>query len=66
MEVRRLLGISRSALRRIFYTSYAYRTTKDAKYRDYAKSELLNVCQFTNWNPNHFLDVAEMTLAAAI
>ena len=66
MEGRRLLGISRSALRRIFYTSYAYRTTKDAKYRDYAKSELLNVCQFTDWNPNHFLDVAEMTLAAAI
>ena len=66
MEGRRLLSISRTALRRIFFTSYAYRTTKDTKYRDYAKTVMLNVCQFSDWNPNHFLDVAEMTLAVSI
>jgi len=66
MTGRRLLGVSRDALKRIFFSSYAYRTTKETLYRDYAKTELLNICQFTDWNPSHFLDVAEMTLAASI
>jgi hypothetical protein len=63
---RRLLGISREALRRIFNLSYAWRMTKEAKYRQRAERELLAVSAFEDWHPSHFLDVAEMTMAAAI
>lgn len=63
---RRLLDKSREALRRIFYLSYAYRVTKDKKYLQRAETELLTVSQFSDWNPSHFLDVGEMTMAVAI
>ncbi len=63
---RRLLGVSREALRRIFYLSYAYRTTGNDAYAKRAEKEMVAVCSFTDWNPSHFLDVAEMTMAVAI
>jgi hypothetical protein len=63
---RRLLDKSREALRRIFYLSYAYRMTRDTKYLQRAETELLTVSQFSDWNPSHFLDVGEMTMAMAI
>ncbi len=63
---RRLLDKSREALRRVFYLSYAYRMTNDAKYLNRAEKELLAVSAFSDWNPSHFLDVAEMTMATAI
>jgi uncharacterized lipoprotein YehR (DUF1307 family) len=63
---RRLLDKSREALRRIFYLSYAWRMTSDTKYLERAERELLAISQFSDWNPSHFLDVAEMTMAAAI
>ncbi len=63
---RRLLGVSREMLRRTLFWSYAYRLTKQAKYAQRAERELLQICQFSDWNPSHFLDVAEMTTAVAI
>ncbi len=63
---RRLLGKSREALRRIFYLSYAWRLTQDRKYLERAEKELQAVSRFSDWNPSHFLDVGEMTMAAAI
>ncbi|MCZ2483212.1 heparinase [Aquirufa nivalisilvae] len=63
---RRLLGVSREMLRRTLFWSYAYRMTKQLKYAQRAEKELLQICQFTDWNPSHFLDVAEMTTAVAI
>jgi hypothetical protein len=63
---RRLLDKSREALRRIFFLSYAWRTTRQEAYRDRAEKELLAVSAFSDWNPSHFLDVAEMTLGVAI
>jgi len=63
---RRLLDKSREALRRIFYLSYSYRMTADKKYSVRAEEELLAIASFSDWNPSHFLDVAEMTMAAAI
>lgn len=63
---RRLLDKSREALRRIFMLSYAYRTTGEKKYADRAEQEMLKIAGFTDWNPSHFLDVAEMTMAMAI
>ncbi|MBS1605376.1 MAG: DUF4962 domain-containing protein, partial [Bacteroidetes bacterium] len=63
---RRLLDKSREALRRIFFLSYAYRTTHDARYFQRAEKEMLHIAAFTDWNPPHFLDVAEMTMAMSI
>ena len=45
---------------------YAYRLTGEEKYARRAESEMSNVGKFIDWNPTHFLDVAEMTTAMAI
>ncbi|MEO5999607.1 MAG: heparinase II/III family protein [Chitinophagaceae bacterium] len=63
---RRLLDKSRESLRRIFFLSYAWRVTQDEKYLKRAENELLKVSAFDDWNPSHFLDVAEMTTAVSI
>ncbi|GAB3010657.1 heparinase II/III domain-containing protein [Spirosoma pulveris] len=63
---RRLLDKSREALRRIFYLSYAWRMTHQQKYLQRAETELLTIAAFSDWNPSHFLDVAEMTMAVSI
>jgi hypothetical protein len=63
---RRLLDKSREALRRLFILSYAYRMTNEKKYFDRCEAELLKISQFIDWNPSHFLDVAEMTMAVSI
>ncbi len=63
---RRLLDKSRECLRRVFQLSYAYRTTGQDKYLKRAEKEMLAVAAFEDWNPTHFLDVAEMTMAVAI
>lgn len=66
MTGRRLLSVSREALKRIFYLSYSYRMTGDDRYLHRADEEILAVSRFSDWNPSHFLDVAEMTMAVAI
>ncbi len=66
MTGRRLLHVSREALKRIFYLSTTYRMEGDRKYSDRAVKEMLAVCRFSDWNPSHFLDVAEMTMAVSI
>ena len=63
---RRLLSVSREALKRIFYLSYAYRMTGDRRYAQRVEQELKAVCQFTDWNPSHYLDVGEMLVAVSI
>jgi hypothetical protein len=63
---RRLLDKSREALRRIFHLAYSYRITDDAKYARRAEQEMLAIAQFSDWNPTHYLDVGEMTMAMAI
>lgn len=63
---RRLLDVSRENLRRIFILSYAYRMDGDKKYFIRAEKEMLKAASFEDWNPSHFLDVAEMTTAMSI
>ena len=63
---RRLLDKSREALRRLFFLSYAWRMTHQDKYLQRAEKEMLAISAFSDWNPSHFLDVAEMTMAVAI
>ncbi|MVM29841.1 DUF4962 domain-containing protein [Spirosoma sp. HMF4905] len=63
---RRLLDKSREGLRRVFFLSYAWRLTHQEKYLKRAEQELLALSAFEDWNPTHFLDVAEMTMAVSI
>jgi hypothetical protein len=63
---RRLLDKSREALRRIFHLAYAYRLTNDKKYAQRTEKEMLAIAAFGDWNPTHYLDVGEMTMAMAI
>lgn len=63
---RRLLSVSREAMRRIELCSFAYRLTGDKKFLNRAEKEMLTVAAFADWNPSHFLDTAEMTAALAL
>jgi hypothetical protein len=63
---RRLLDKSRTCLQRVIHLAFAYRLTGEARYLERAKQELLATAAFSDWNPSHFLDVAEMTAALAI
>jgi hypothetical protein len=62
----RLLDKSREALNRIGSLSFAYRWTGNEKYLNSAISNMKVVCAFADWNPSHFLDVAEMTNAVGM
>jgi hypothetical protein len=63
---RRLLSVSREALLRISTLALADRLGDDPRFAKRAEQEILAVCAFPDWNPSHFLDTAEMTLAVAI
>lgn len=63
---RRLLGVSREVLRRIITLAMVARVTGDKAYAERAIAEMKAVADFTDWNPSHFLDVGEMSLAVAI
>jgi hypothetical protein len=63
---RRLLGVSRTCLKRVLTLSYAYRMTGNHRYLRRAETEMLAAAAFSDWNPSHFLDVAEMTTALAV
>jgi len=62
----RLLFVSRKCLDRVYALAFAYRWTSEKKYADKAVENMLAVCEFSDWNPSHFLDVAEMSHALAI
>lgn len=62
---KRLLGVSRQALYRINALALAYRLYGNRKYLERAVAEMRAVCAFEDWNPSHFLDVGEMSLAVA-
>jgi hypothetical protein len=66
LEGIRLLSVARESRKRIFYFSYAYRTTGDTFFLNEAEKVLNTISDFPDWNPGHFLDVAELTWAAAI
>jgi len=63
---RRLLGRSREALSRSMHLGFAWRITGDDKYLKRAITEMDAMAAMPDWNPSHFLDTAEMTLAMAV
>ena len=63
---KRILDVSRDALARLVSCAYAYKMTGQSKYSDMAIQDLTDVCEFSSWNPSHYLDVAEMSTAVSI
>ena len=63
---RRLLSVSRRVVDRVRTTALVYRMEGDIRYAERAWAELEAAAKFSNWNPSHFLDTAEMTHAFAI
>lgn len=61
-----LLQTSRKALQRIADLAYAYRVTGEDRFLEMADWNINAVCDFPDWHPDHFLDVAEMATAVAI
>jgi hypothetical protein len=63
---RRLLSVSREMLYRVNMLGMVYRIEKDPKILQRLNDEVVTVCNFTDWNPSHYLDVAEMAMAVAL
>lgn len=63
---RRLLATSREELYRMTILSMVYRMEKEPIILKRINDELTAVCNFSDWHPAHFLDVAELSLAVAI
>jgi hypothetical protein len=63
---RRLLGVSREALHRLSTLALVYRIEKEPVYLQRLEEEMRAVCTFNDWNPSHFLDVAEMAAGVAL
>lgn len=61
----RLLEVSRKAKLRLERLAFCYRMTGETKYADRCISELSAIINFPDWNPYHFLDVAEMMEAVS-
>lgn len=63
---RRLLHVSRVVLRRTLLLALHFHLTGDAALSKRAREEMLSAAAFSDWNPSHFLDTAEMTAALAL
>ena len=63
---RNQLGISRNFLYRINMLAMVYRIDKDPKILQRINDEVVAACNFPTWNPRHYLDVGEMSLAIAL
>ena len=66
LEGRRLLGVSREMLYRINMLGMVYRIEKEDIVLKRINNEVIAVCNFKDWNPSHYLDVAEMSMAVAL
>ena len=66
LQGRRLLGESRRCVKRTAVLAMAYHLTGDKRHARRCQQEMLAAARFSDWNPSHFLDVAEMTFGMAI
>ncbi len=62
----RLLAVSRTVLERVTTLGLLHRIDGDPRWAVRARTELMAAAAFSDWNPDHFLDVAELCHAFAI
>lgn len=65
MAGRRIYNM-REVLKRVFDLSYAYRIHEDRRYANRAIEEMINAVNYVDWNPSHYLDVAEICMGVSI
>ena len=66
LEGFRLLFVSREMVERMGILCMVYRIDKSPEILKRIDAELKAVCAFEDWNPQHFLDIAEMSFAVAL
>jgi len=66
LEGFRLLAVSREMVERMGVLCMVYRLDKNEKFLKRIDEEVKTVCAFQDWNPQHFLDIAEMSFAVAL
>lgn len=62
----RMLDQSRKAVAHVTTGTMAFRLSGDRRFADHARQVMLTAAKFPDWNPSHFLDVAEMATALAL
>ena len=61
-----ILETSRIASYRITWMAFVYQISGERRFAQRAVEEMLAVCAFPTWNPNHYLDVAQMAYGVGI
>jgi len=59
---KRMLNSTREGVCRLQTLSLAYLLTKNTRYLDRTKEEIIEAISVPSWNPSHFLDVAEIAI----
>lgn len=63
---KRLLSVSRQAEFRLLTLALSWKLFGDERHQVRARRELAALCAFEDWNPSHFLDVGEMSVAVGV
>ena len=66
LEGFRLLFVSRELIQRMSTLAMVYRIERQPEILQRIDVELKAVCAFSDWNPQHFLDIAEMSFGVAL
>lgn len=66
LEGFRMLSVSREMVERMGVLCMVYRIDKNPEILKRINAEVVGVCNFSDWNNQHFLDVAEMSFAVAL
>lgn len=61
-----MLKSAREAAKRLTVLPLTWRLTGSPRYAERAVTEMLAIAKLPNWNPDHFLDTAEMATAMAL
>ena len=60
------LSEARLGLKHIFACAYAFHITRDSKYFNKAKADMLQFCSWSDWHPEQYLCVGETSMGMAI
>ncbi len=63
---KKLLSVCKLATNRIVWMSFLYQVSGEQRFAERAVAEMINVCGFKDWNPSHYLDVAQMCYAVGL
>lgn len=61
-----MLNEARASASRILIAAFVFRLDGDKRFLELARRDLLNVASFPDWNPSHFLDLAETGFGVAL